>query len=52
MWLGKHEGDMEKFGRCAFLPDDFVEALPFDRFEVEILKDKGKSRDPRNDFSI
>jgi hypothetical protein len=52
MWLAKHEGDMEKFGRCVVLPDDFVEALAYDRFEVEILKDKGKSKDPRNDFSV
>ncbi len=52
VWLAKHEGEMERFGRTAFSPDDFIETVAFDRFEVEILKStKGKSSDPRNDFS-
>jgi hypothetical protein len=51
IWLLKHEGEMERFGRTAFTPDDFIEEVPFERFEVEILKAKGRSRDPRNDFS-
>ena len=42
---------MERFGRTLFLPEHFVESVPFDRFEVEFLKERGGSRDPRNDFS-
>ena len=51
LWLPKHEADMERFGRTLFLPEHFVESVSFDRFEVEFLKERGGSRDPRNDFS-
>ena len=53
MWLGKHEREFEAFRRTAFLPEHFVEAVPFDRLEIEFLDDTGvkrKSGDPRNQF--
>lgn len=53
MWLRKHEQEFEQYGKTAFLPDDFVEDVAFQRLEVDYLDDtdaKKKSRDPRNDF--
>ena len=53
IWLGKHEREFESFRRTSFLPDHFVEAVPFDRLEIEYLDDTGKKRksdDPRNQF--
>lgn len=52
IWLNKQESEMEKFGRTSFSADNFIESIPYDRFEVEILREKRKSRDPRNDFSM
>ncbi len=52
LWLPKHESEIERFGRTIFLPEHFVETVSFDRFEVEFLREKGKSQDPRNDFSF
>ncbi len=52
IWLSKHETEIESFGRTSFLPDHFIESVPFDRFEVEFIREKGKSQDPRNDFSF
>lgn len=51
IWLNKQRNEMERFGRTTFLSGDFMEPVTFDKFEIEILKEKGKSRDPRNDFS-
>ena len=51
MWMEKHDADMANFGRAVFLPEHFIEDVRFERFEIEILREKGRSRDPRNDFS-
>ncbi len=54
--LSKHESEWENYGRTAFLPQDFIESVPFDRFEIELLTDDSgasrRSNDYRNDFSI
>lgn len=53
MWLPKHEREFDSFRRTIFLPEHFVEDVPFDMLEVEFLEDTGekrKSRDPRNHF--
>ncbi|MBQ2817263.1 MAG: hypothetical protein IJF16_04940 [Clostridia bacterium] len=53
--LTKHENDIEQFSRASFLPDDFIDSVNFDRFEIQILHDddrKRRSSDPRNDFSF
>lgn len=53
IWLGKHERDFEEFRRTAFLPEHFMEDVPFDRLEIEYLDDENKkrrSKDPRNQF--
>ncbi|MDR2514256.1 MAG: hypothetical protein LBD02_03485 [Christensenellaceae bacterium] len=51
IWLAKNESDMEAFGRSFFTQDHFIEAVEFDRLELEWLREGAKSRDPRNDFS-
>ena len=51
VWLGKHEREFENFRRTAFLPEHFVEEVPFQKLEIEFLEDGDKprkSRDPRN----
>ncbi len=53
MWLNKHDREWGDFRRTAFLPDHFVEAVNFERLEIEYLDDSGKKRksqDPRNQF--
>lgn len=53
LWLNKHEREFEEFRRTAFLPEHFMEEVPFQRLEIEYLEDTGKTRrsnDPRNQF--
>ena len=53
LWLSKHEDEFERFRRTAFTPDHFVEAVDFDRLEIEFLDDehpRRDNRDPRNEF--
>jgi hypothetical protein len=53
MWLDKHSREFGDFRRTSFLPDHFVEAVDFERLEIEYLDDTGKKRvsdDPRNQF--
>ncbi len=38
--LQKHRRDLNDFGRAIFKSDDFMEPITFDRFELEILRDK------------
>lgn len=40
--LQKHELDMDRFATVRFLPDDFMETVDFDRFDVEIYIEKEK----------
>ena len=35
--LEEHVKDMERFNHAVFLPDDFMEPVDFDRFEVELF---------------
>ena len=53
LWLHKQEHEFEAFRHTAFLPEHFMEDVPFDRLEIEYLDDTGKKRrsnDPRNQF--
>ena len=38
--LSKHFKEIREFGRTIFKPADFMEDVPFDRFEVELIYDK------------
>ena len=53
LWLNKHEREFSEFRRTQFLPEHFMEDVPFQRLEIEYLDDDDrprKSRDPRNQF--
>lgn len=40
--LRKHENDLKHFSRVVFKPDDFLEAVNFDRFEIQIFPEEKK----------
>ncbi len=53
LWLNKHAHEFEDFRRTQFLPEHFMEDVPFQRLEIEFLEDDDGSRrssDPRNQF--
>ncbi len=53
LWLNKHYREFEEFRRTQFLPEHFMEDVPFQRLDIEFLEDDGKTRrsnDPRNQF--
>ena len=53
MWLSKNLSEFERFGLTAFVVDNFVEHIAFDRMEIEFIDDddkKKRSADPRNVF--
>lgn len=35
--LNKHANDFERFSRVVFKPEDFMEPVDFDRFEIELF---------------
>ena len=38
--LNKHVNELARFNRTVFRASDFMEPVPFDRFEIEILIEK------------
>ena len=51
MLLPKHEREWDQFRQMHFLPEHFVEEVPFDRLELEAYDPnarKSRSMDPRN----
>ena len=53
IWLEKHCREYEEFRRTQFLPEHFMEEVPFQKLEIEYLDDDDRSRrsrDPRNQF--
>ncbi len=53
IWLDKHRREFGDFRRTQFLPEHFMEDVPFQRLEIEFLEDDEqprRSRDPRNQF--
>ena len=53
LWLDKHTREYAEFRRTQFLPEHFMEDVPFQRLEIEYLDDDDtprRSRDPRNQF--
>jgi len=53
LWLRKHENEFEAFRHTTFLPEHFMEDVPFQKLEIEFLEDDGvkrRSNDPRNQF--
>ena len=53
LWLNKHCREFEEFRWTQFLPEHFMEDVPFQRLEIEFLEDDDsprRSSDPRNQF--
>lgn len=51
LWLDKNSRDWDEFGQTRFLPDAFMDAVDFDRLEIEFIDPdakKKRSQDPRN----
>lgn len=42
--LNKHVQELERFNRTWFTQADFIESIPFDRFELEIFPEKKKDK--------
>ena len=42
--LPRHERDSASFHQARFLPEHFVESVPFDRMEVEFIDPEAKSK--------
>ena len=40
--LPKHLSELKKFSRTVFKPQDFIESVDFDSFEIEIFPEKKK----------
>ena len=41
--LPKHDRDLKQFGRTTYSRDHFIETVPFQRLEIEILLPGGKT---------
>ncbi len=51
--IEKNVAVIDEFGRTAFNPGDFIDAVKFDKLDIALLMDDDiprRSRDPRNDF--
>ncbi|MGN0745407.1 MAG: hypothetical protein ACI4ML_01895 [Aristaeellaceae bacterium] len=51
LWLDKNQREWDDFGQTRFLPDAFMEAVDFQRLEIEFIDPdakKKRSSDPRN----
>lgn len=40
MWLSLNDNDMEAYRRTTLNQDNFLEDIPFDRMEIEILEEE------------
>ena len=43
--LQKHVRELAQFARTVFYPQDFMESVSFDRFEIEIFPERKKRAD-------
>lgn len=51
LWLDKNQREWDEFGQTRFLPDAFLDAVSFERLEIEFIDPdakKKKSKDPYN----
>lgn len=37
LWISKHQRDIANFHHVKFFPDDFIDPVNFDWFEIEII---------------
>lgn len=51
IWLDKHQREWDEFNQTRFVQEHFVEAVAFDRLEIEFINPRAqKKRDYRNEF--
>lgn len=39
LWLSANDRDMERYRRTTLTQDNFIEHIPFDKLEIEILEE-------------
>ena len=54
VWLPRHHADWDEYALTRFLPEHFMEAIPFDYMEISYIfpedeKKSARPRDPRWD---
>ena len=37
VFLKKHQRELNEYGHTAFRPEDFIDSVNFDKFEIEII---------------
>ena len=47
MWLPRHRADWEEYAFTRFLPEHFVDSVPFDRMEISYLFPEGEEKPSR-----
>lgn len=47
MWLSRHQADWEEYALTRFLPEHFVERVPFDRMEISFIFPEDAERPAR-----
>ena len=47
--LPRHERDFEQFGLVRFMPEQFIEAVRFDRMEIEYIDPDSRKTRPVNE---
>jgi hypothetical protein len=52
MWLPRHRADWEEYAFTRFLPEHFVESIPFDRMEISYIFPEGEEKPARKNRSI
>lgn len=48
LWLGKHEREYGQFQRTSFTQEHFMEAIAFDRLEIERIDPDASPKAPRD----
>ena len=52
MWMPRHRADWDEYAFTRFLPEHFVENVPFDRMEISYLFPEGEEKPARRKRSV
>lgn len=47
VWLERHRLDWEQYAMTRFLPEHFLESVPFDSMEISYIAPEGAGKPPR-----
>ena len=47
VWLERHRQDWEEYAMTRFLPEHFLESVPFDRMEISYIAPEGAGKPMR-----